>query len=257
MAAFVDPATGRPKCPFARPVSAVEIIAAGAWLGALVDRSVMPDGLLYRFGKAALSDRWRAARRRLRHDHGEYADHLEIASAGARARAGQNGQFGRFAARGAYAFGTRRAHLGAAAASALPLSEEIEERFARPYEQRAAECSGGSIRRFRPLGGARSQPMRFARLWAAGRRSRPEAAARSSRRRCAIQILIELALGGETWGDWGRDIAALVGPRHCPRIFVFRAGGLRARFAAGVFIAIVARRAGGPRLFTRPPSEFE
>ena len=49
MAAFVDPATGRPKCPFARPVSAVEIIAAGAWLGALVDRSVMPDGLLYRF----------------------------------------------------------------------------------------------------------------------------------------------------------------------------------------------------------------
>ena len=42
----------------------------------------------------------------------------------------KNGQFGRFAARGAYAFGTRRAHLGAAAASALPLSEEIEERFA-------------------------------------------------------------------------------------------------------------------------------
>ena len=27
----------------------------------------------------------------------------------------------------------------------------------RPYEQRAAECSGGSIRRFRPLGGARSR----------------------------------------------------------------------------------------------------
>ena len=71
----------------------------------------------------------------------------------------------------------------------------------------------------------------------------------------AIGKFERFALGGETWGVWGRDIARLwLGhTASSPYFFGFALVRLPGASRGGRFIQFVARRAGGPDFVTFGP----